>query len=102
LFAKWLKTSKLEKSIGSAHNLKVTGSNPVPATKKTHVIKYFKAEHDARLLSFAVYINATSTRHQKNRTSTHKHAVAGSGRQLAVARNSGSRHHQPVVLSTVD
>ena len=32
LFAKWLKTNKLDKSIGSAHNLKVTGSNPVPAT----------------------------------------------------------------------
>ena len=47
-----------------AHNLKVTGSNPVPATNISLDIKDFKAEHNARLLSFAVYINATSTRHQ--------------------------------------
>jgi hypothetical protein len=32
------------------HNLKVTGSNSVPATKKHSVIKDFKAERDARLL----------------------------------------------------
>ena len=44
-----------------AHNLKVVGSNPTPATKNLSVIKDFKAEHNARLLSFAVYINATST-----------------------------------------
>ncbi|WP_210203003.1 hypothetical protein, partial [Phaeovulum veldkampii] len=51
-----------------------------------------------RFLHSRVYINATSTRHQKNRTSTHKRAVVCSGGQLAVARDSGSRHHPPVVL----
>jgi hypothetical protein len=52
-----------------AHNLKVTGSNPVPATKILRVIKDFKAEHNARLLSSTFYINATSTPQQKNCTS---------------------------------
>ena len=61
----------------AAHNLKVTGSNPVPATKKIQDIKDFKAEHNARLLSFEVYINATSTPHQKNCTRTLQPAIAG-------------------------
>ena len=40
-------------------------ANPVPATKKSSLIKDFKAERKDRLLSFAVYINATSTRRPK-------------------------------------
>jgi hypothetical protein len=43
-------------------------------------------------------INATSRPQQKNRNSTHKQAAAGNGGQLAVARDSASRHHHPVVL----
>jgi hypothetical protein len=35
-------------------------------------------------LSFAVYINATSTRHQKNRTSTQSQAAAGNSQLRAV------------------
>ncbi|WP_162302418.1 hypothetical protein, partial [Tabrizicola thermarum] len=85
-----------------AHNLKAAGSNPAPATKNTSPIKDFKAEHNARLSSFAVDINATSTPHQKNRSGAHKPALAGNGGQLAVARDSGSRHHPPVVLWTVN
>lgn len=64
-----------------AHNLKAAGSNPAPATKISSLIKDFQAEQNARLLSFAVYINATSTRQQKNSTSTHKRAVVCSGVQ---------------------
>ena len=81
-----------------AHNLKAAGSNPAPATKKYKHIKDFKAEQNARLSAFVVYINATSTPQQKNRSGAHKPALAGSGGQLAVARDSGSRHHPPVVL----
>ena len=44
-----------------AHNLKVTGSNPVPATKFYSLIKDFKAEQNARLLSFQILVNAWST-----------------------------------------
>jgi len=47
-------------------------------------------------LSFAVYINATSTPQQKNCTSKQKQAICYSSGQLAVARDSSSRHH-PVV-----
>jgi len=60
-----------------AHNLKAAGSNPAPATKISSLIKDFKAERNARLLSFAVYINATSTTHQKNCTRTLQPAIAG-------------------------
>ena len=45
----------------TTHNLKVTGSNPVPATKKTRLIKDFKAERNARLLSFQILVNTWST-----------------------------------------
>ena len=44
-----------------AHNLKVTGSNPVPATKLSCLIKDFKAEQNARLLSFQILVNTWST-----------------------------------------
>ena len=48
-------------SFDTTHNLKVTGSNPVPATKNTRLIKDFKAEHNARLLSFQILVNTWST-----------------------------------------
>ena len=44
-----------------AHNLKAAGSNPAPATKNTSLIKDFKAEHNARLLSFQILVNTWST-----------------------------------------
>ena len=50
-----------------AHNLKVVGSNPTPATKLLHVIKRLKPDLISRVFAFLVYINATSTPHQKNR-----------------------------------
>jgi hypothetical protein len=46
---------------GTTHNLKVAGSNPAPATKKSRNIKDFKAEHNARLLSFQILVNTWST-----------------------------------------
>ena len=48
-------------SFDTTHNLKVTGSNPVPATKIISDIKDFKAEHNARLLSFQILVNTWST-----------------------------------------
>ena len=48
-------------AVGQAHNLKAAGSNPAPATKNTRLIKDFKAEHNARLLSFQTLVNAWST-----------------------------------------
>jgi len=66
-------------SFATTHNLKAAGSNPAPTTKKIRLIKDFKAEHYARPLSFAVYLNATSTPQQKNRNGTHKQALAGTG-----------------------
>ncbi|WP_205914650.1 hypothetical protein, partial [Rhodobacter sp. SY28-1] len=44
-----------------AHNLKAAGSNPAPATKIYKNIKDFKAEHNARLLSFQILVNTWST-----------------------------------------
>ncbi|WP_156429175.1 hypothetical protein [Paracoccus aminovorans] len=35
-----------------AHNLKAAGSNPAPATKKSSLIKDFKAKKNARILPF--------------------------------------------------
>ena len=54
-----------------AHNLKVVGSNPTPATKNLSKIKDFKAERNARLLALALYINTTSTPDTK--TGIHRH-----------------------------
>ena len=45
----------------AAHNLKVIGSNPIPATKFSSLIKDFKAEHNTRLLSFQILVNTWST-----------------------------------------
>ena len=56
-----LKTKGSRRTILSAHNLKVTGSNPVPATKILRIIKDFKAEQNARILSFKILVNAWST-----------------------------------------
>ncbi|MFA9197801.1 MAG: hypothetical protein ACEQSM_09455, partial [Aliarcobacter sp.] len=46
---------------GNPHNLKAAGSNPAPATKKLRLIKDFKAEQNARLLSFQILVNTWST-----------------------------------------
>jgi hypothetical protein len=43
------------------HNLKAAGSNPAPATKFTSIIEDFKAEQNARLLSFQILVNTWST-----------------------------------------
>ena len=43
LSTKSLKTKESKKSIGSAHNLKVVGSNPTPATKIIRVSKRLRA-----------------------------------------------------------
>ena len=65
-----------------AHNLKVVGSNPTPATKKPRLIKDFKAENNARLLSFQILVNAWSTfyeaplRGQLDRAEGGSHAAA--------------------------
>ena len=45
----------------TAHNLKAAGSNPAPATKFLRLIKDFKAEQNARLLSFQILVNTWST-----------------------------------------
>ena len=44
-----------------AHNLKVTGSNPVPATKHIYKIKFSNVERLAYLYALALYLNTTST-----------------------------------------
>ena len=45
----------------AAYNLKVTGSNPAPATKKLRLIRDLKAEHNARLLLFQILVNTWPT-----------------------------------------
>jgi hypothetical protein len=52
---------------------------PPPATKKLHDIKSLKPDLISRAFACAVYINATSTPDQKNRTSTQKRGFAGNG-----------------------
>jgi len=47
--------------MGGSHNLKVTGSNPVPATKKHSKIKRLESDLNSQILLFAKHINATST-----------------------------------------
>ena len=44
-----------------AHNLKVTGSNPVPATKSNRHIKYLEPDLTSRVFACRKHINATST-----------------------------------------
>ena len=44
-----------------AHNLKVAGSNPAPATRISNSIKDFKAEHNPRLSRFQILVNTWST-----------------------------------------
>ena len=48
-----------------AHNLKVAGSNPAPATKKSQDISKLEPDVNRRVIGVPLYINATSTRHQK-------------------------------------
>nr|WP_124258157.1 hypothetical protein [Cereibacter sphaeroides] len=55
-----LKLKEYLKSAGSAHNLKAAGSNPAPATKNSE-LEDFKAERNARLLSFQILLNTWST-----------------------------------------
>lgn len=45
----------------SAHNLKVVGSNPTPATKKLPDIKCLDADRNSQASQSPLYINATST-----------------------------------------
>ncbi|WP_211195448.1 hypothetical protein, partial [Tabrizicola sp. YIM 78059] len=80
---------------------KAAGSNPAPATKILKLIRRLEPDANRRAFGVPLYINATSTRHQKNCTSPDNHAVAGSSRQLAVARDAGSSHHHPVGLKMV-
>jgi len=44
-----------------AHNLKVTGSNPVPATKLSKYIKDLETDLNSRVLACRKHLNATST-----------------------------------------
>jgi hypothetical protein len=44
-----------------AHNLKVVGSNPTPATKLLHNIKRLKPDLISRAFAFVFHLNATST-----------------------------------------
>ena len=48
-------------SFGTTHNLKVTGSNPVPATKSLKHINDMRPASPRGFLHSRVYINATST-----------------------------------------
>ncbi|MCU0733696.1 MAG: hypothetical protein MUE84_19205, partial [Hyphomonas sp.] len=62
---------------GPPHNLKAAGSNPAPATILSNTIKDFKAEHNARLLSFQILVNTWSTFYEAPFDGAHKHALAG-------------------------
>ena len=44
-----------------AHNLKVTGSNPVPATKNNNDSKYIKPDLNSLVFACAFCVNAMST-----------------------------------------
>jgi len=48
-------------SFDAAHNLKVTGSNPVPATKSNKHIRYLEPDLNSRVLLFEIFVNAWST-----------------------------------------
>ena len=54
-------------------------ANPAPATKNLHDIKCLEPDANRRVFGVALYINATSTPQQKNRSGAHKPALAGSG-----------------------
>ncbi|RBW60874.1 hypothetical protein DS909_03230, partial [Phaeobacter gallaeciensis] len=51
----------------------------LPQPKKQRQIKSLKPDLISRAFACAVYVNATSTPDQKNRTSTHKRGFAGNG-----------------------
>ncbi len=62
-----------------AHNLKAAGSNPAPATKNGKYIRCLEPDLNRRVFGVPVYINATSTPHQKNRIRMQSSALACSG-----------------------
>ena len=74
-----------------AHNLKVVGSNPTPATKYTRLIKDFKAEHNARFLSFQILVNTWSTFYEPPIDGQHDRAERGNH---AAALHAGSSQAQ--------
>jgi hypothetical protein len=54
------------------------GSDPAPpATKYVKYIRRLEPDVNRRVFDVPLYINATSTPHQKNRNSTDKRAAAG-------------------------
>ena len=59
-----------------AHNLKAAGSNPAPATKNGKYIRCLEPDLNRRVFGVPVYINATSTPHQKNRIRMQSSALA--------------------------
>ena len=67
----------------TTHNLKVAGSNPAPATKKSKHIRSLESDANRRVIGAPLYMNATATPHQKNRNRTHKPAAVGSSGQRA-------------------
>ena len=83
-------------SFDTTHNLKAAGSNPAPATKILKYIRRLEPDVNRQVFGVPLYINATSTLHQKSRSSTDNHAVAGSGRQCQ------QRHPASCALSLAD
>ncbi len=82
-------------SFETTHNLKVTGSNPVPATKKITEIKQVSRWYSNTTGQSRVYINATSTPNTKNCTEVHRPTAAGIGRQCCSGeREINADHHR--------
>ena len=69
-----------------------------PATKLLRVIKDFKAEHNARLLSFAILVNAWSTFYEAPLGGQHDRAERGNH---AAALHAGSSQAQISVVISV-
>ena len=66
-------------------------ANPAPATKNTRLIKDFKAEHNARLLSFQILVNTWSTFYEPPIDGQHDRAERGNH---AAALHAGSSQAQ--------
>ena len=81
-----------------AHNLKAAGSNPAPATKYSSLIKDFKAELNARLLSFQILVNTWSTFYE---APLHGQLDRAEGRNHAAALHAGSSQAQISVVISV-
>ena len=75
LSSKSLKRKSIEIRRSAAHNLKVVGSNPTPATK---IPKQYKILADGIVLPQALR-TFTSTTHQHINTSTHQESIGGLG-----------------------